>query len=339
MDNFIKMSSKDRRLAYAEVEAKMNLHDISVEKDFWVCWTLRELFSLPEIGKYLTFKGGTSLSKAWKLIERFSEDIDLVIDKSAMGIGSPEQAPSKKQRKLQLEALTDASKKWVQDKLKSTLSDRFSSILGQKVWKIEVDPDMKDGQCLLFHYPSDFSLNEIGYIRPVVKIELGARSDNWPSQEKMIQSYVTEVFPQLVTEAVFSIRVLDPERTFLEKATLLHEETFRPISKPRKLRMARHYYDLWCLIRAGVGARSIKDQELFKRVVEHRSLFFNWSWVDYSTMRQGNLRLIPLDSQISEWRGDYEAMKSEMFFGKIPSFEEILETVGRFEKEFNLMSS
>ncbi len=186
MDDFLKMSPKDRRLACLQVEERMHLQAASVEKDFWICWTLRELFALPGIGPHLTFKGGTSLSKAWKLIERFSEDIDLIVDKQTLGFAgdaSPDQAPSKKQRKLRLEALMEACRCWVQEILQPALAGRIRATLGPTGWKLEVDPNMADDQCLLFHYPGDFDPAEAGYVRPVVKIELGARSDDWPHQE------------------------------------------------------------------------------------------------------------------------------------------------------------
>jgi hypothetical protein len=314
------------------------LQAVSVEKDFWVCWTLRELFTLPEIGEHLTFKGGTSLSKAWGLIQRFSEDIDLVVDKEALGFGgddAPEKAPSKKKCRERLEALMEASRKWVQKKLQPALAKRLRSALGESNWKLEVDPDMADGQCLLFHYPSAFPPETAGYVRPVVKIELGARSDDWPHAQKTLRPYVAELFPTLVPDAAFAARVIAAERTFWEKACLLHEETFRPADKPRKLRMARHYYDLWCLLRAGVGGRALANQALFQRVAEHREIFFSHTWVDYSTHRPGTFRLLPPDHHLANWRADYQQMLGPMFFGKVPTFDEILVVVGGFEKKFN----
>jgi len=338
MNTFLKMSPKERRLACLQVEERLRLQAASVEKDFWVCWTLRELFSLTGIGPHLTFKGGTSLSKAWKLIERFSEDIDLIVDKHILGFGgdaSPDQAPSKKKRKLRLEALMDACRRWVQGTLQPALADRISDALGNSGWKLELDPDMDDGQCLLFHYPGDFAPTDAGYVRPVVKIELGARSDDWPHQGKTIQPYLAEIFPQLTTDAAFSVCVLDAERTFWEKACLLHEETFRPADKPRKLRMARHYYDLWCLITRGVAERAAKDRALFDRVAAHREIFFRWSWVDYATLYPGGLRFVPLAHQLDGWRKDYQEMRGHMFFGEVPTFDEILRVVGEFEQQFN----
>jgi len=337
MNAFLHSSPQQRKKACLELQDEMNLNAQSVEKDLWVCWALRELFTLPGIGEHLTFKGGTSLSKAWQLINRFSEDIDLIVDKSALGFGgdaAPEKAPSKKQRKARLEALMDACRQWVQGTLQPAFAVRIAAVLGDTGWRLEVDPEMPDGQCLLLHYPSAFE-NEAGYIKAIVKIELGARSDDWPHLDRPIQPYLAERFPQIMPEGPFPVRVLAAERTFWEKACLLHEETFRPADKPRKLRMARHYYDLWCLLRAGVGERALADNALFQRVAEHRGIFFRYAWVDYTTHRPGTFRLSPPAVQLANWRSDYQAMLGPMFFGDAPDFDEIMRAVSEFEKTFN----
>jgi len=338
MDHFFQLPPERRLLAFQQVDEAMGLQAASVEKDLWVCWTLRALFTLPGIGPHLTFKGGTSLSKAWKLIKRFSEDIDIVLDKTALGFGgdaAPDKAPSNKQRKARLEKLMGACRDWVQGPLFTSLAGQLRSVLGDTGWSLEVDPKMSDGQCLLFHYPSLFQTEAAGYVRPVVKIELGARSDDWPHNEIIIQPYVTEQFPALDPDGSFPVRVLTAERTFWEKACILHEETFRPADKPRKIRMARHYYDLWCLIRAGVADHALADMALFERVAEHREIFFRYTWVDYSTHKPGTFRLVPPQAQLANWRGDYEAMLGPMFFGDVPDFDEILRIAGDFEKRFN----
>ncbi|MEX2578819.1 MAG: nucleotidyl transferase AbiEii/AbiGii toxin family protein [Verrucomicrobiales bacterium] len=338
MDAFLQLSDKDRRLAFQQVESEMGLQAASVEKDFWVCWTLRELFRTPGIEGNVTFKGGTSLSKGWQLIERFSEDIDLVVSKEILGFGgndAPEAAPSKKQRRKRLDGLMDACKTWVQETLQPALMERVEAELGSLDWRLEVDPDMADGQCLLFRYPSIFERDAAGYVRPVVKIEFGARSDDWPHVDRQIQPYVIECFPKLDPDANSTVSILAPERTFWEKACLLHEETFRPEGKPRKIRMARHYYDLWCLLRAGIGEKALTDFELFQRVAEHREIFFHYSWVDYSTHRPGQFRLVPPTDHLSDWRSDYKAMQGPMFFGDSPEFDDLLKVVAQFEKTFN----
>jgi hypothetical protein len=168
-----------------------------------------------------------------------------------------------------------------------------------------------------------------------VKIELRARSDTEPCEAPRIQSYLSEAFPQIVGVDPFPVRAVAPRRTFWEKAMLLHEETFRPADKPRKMRLARHYYDLWCLIKKGVAAQAVADVGLFKRVAAHREVFFRWSWVDYGTLRPGAFRLVPTSEQVAPWRQDYQTMKTEMFFGEVPKFDEILSVVRAFEKEFN----
>ena len=338
MNAFLSLSVEERHSAYTQVEDAMKLQSFSVEKDLWVCWTLRELFTLPGIGEHLTFKGGTSLSKAWKLIQRFSEDIDLIVDKEVLGFGgdaAPDKAPSNKQRKARLESLMKSCREWVQGTLQPALAARLTDVLGPDGWKLEVDPDMPDGQCLLFHYPSVFPPNAAGYVPPQVKIELGARSDDWPHEEKSIQPYVLEHFPAFDPDGAFPVRVLAVERTFWEKACLLHEETFRPADKPRKLRMARHYYDFWCLLRAGVGERALVNTALFQRVAEHREIFFRHSWVDYSTHKPGTFRLSPPADHLPDWRRDYQDMLGPMFFGDTPTFEQMMTAASEFEKTFN----
>ena len=339
MDVFLDMSPQDRRLACTQAEERMGLQAASIEKDLCACWTLHELADLPDLGSHLTFKGGTSLSKAWRLIERFSEDIDLVVDREPFGFAgdaSPERAPSNNQRKRRIKELIDQCRRWVQDRLRPALAERIAVRVGPMgPCSLEVDPDAQDGQCLLFSYPGAFRGTEAGYVRPVVKIELGARSDDWPAEPRRLVPYLAEALPEIAPDTGFSFRTLAAERTFWEKAMLLHEETFRPADKPRKLRMARHYYDIWCLIARGVAERAAVARDLFERVAEHRQVYFNWSWVDYETLRPGSLRLLPPEEHLASWRDDYRAMSSAMFFGKVPTFEEILEGVGDFERRFN----
>jgi len=338
VNTFLQLPADRRRIFFMQVDEAMGLQAVSVEKDFWVCWTLRTLFTLPGLGEHLTFKGGTSLSKAWNLITRFSEDIDLVVDKAALGFdaeASPDQAPSNKQRRGRLEALMLASRDWVQGKLQPALAARIGTTLGESGWRLEVDPTMADGQCLLLHYPSVFGPESAGYVVPVVKIELGARSDDWPHVARIIRPYVLEHFPMIDSDSACTVSVLAAERTFWEKACLLHEETFRPADKPRKIRMARHYYDLWCLLRAGVGDRALADMALFQRVAEHREIFFRHSWVDYSTHKPGTFRLAPPDAHLAQWRNDYQEMVGPMFFGDVPDFDEMIVAASDFAVRFN----
>ncbi|MBW9264947.1 MAG: nucleotidyl transferase AbiEii/AbiGii toxin family protein [Candidatus Thiodiazotropha sp. (ex. Lucinisca nassula)] len=339
MKEFIGMSEERRRLVCTETGAQLNLFEIAVEKDFWVCWTLGKLFSLPELDKHLTFKGGTSLSKCWNLIERFSEDIDIVIDREALGFGgenAPEQAPSRKQMTKRLKALKEACQQCISDQIQPTLFESISSDLPDTLeWSLEPDLDDPDEQTLLLLYPTAFP-EQAAYLRRAVKIEMGARSDTEPVASVEITPYIREAFPELLAEPGSEVRAVRPERTFLEKAMLLHEETFRPKAKKKQRRsMARHYYDLYRMIQAGVGDESVRDLGLFHRIAMHRQVFFRYTWVDYSTLNPKELQLIPSAADLPAWQADYESMQQEMFYGDVPTFEEIMEEVAVFQNLLN----
>ncbi|MEX0324006.1 MAG: nucleotidyl transferase AbiEii/AbiGii toxin family protein [Puniceicoccaceae bacterium] len=339
MNTYISMPDERRRLVCEQTGAQTGLFDSSVEKDFWVCWILEKLFSLPDIGNGLTFKGGTSLSKGWKLIERFSEDIDIVIDRAFLGFAgdqAPDTAPSNKQTKKRLESLGQAAQTFVLDKLQPALLSAIKVDMptGQK-WLLEPDTDDPQNQSLLFHYPTVFP-DHPEYLKQVVKIEMGARSDTDPSSPVDIRSIIAEVFPALFPESTFSVRSVQPVRTFWEKAMLLHEETYRPENKKRRKRgMARHYYDLFQLIQKGVAESAAANMDLFNKIREHRRVYFKYTWMDYETLIPGKLRLIPLEEQMPDWKVDYTGMQQEMFYGDVPDFSEVLATVKAFEVKFN----
>ena len=339
MISFEQLPTEERALYLREAAVRLNMPPVIVEKDYWVCWTLRELFSLPDAGGALTFKGGTSLSKVWGLIERFSEDIDITIDRDFLGFGgdrNPETAPSTKQRNNRLKELKIACQEYVELKLLPLLEARIRSVLpAGDSWLLRMDEADVDGQTILFQYPASLQSEDGFYVQPIVKIELGARSDTWPSEAAIIKPFLVEALNTVVAPLDCSVQVLSAERTFWEKALLIHEETFRPADKPRRARMARHYYDLWCLIQKGIASKAAKDKALFDRVAAHRQVFFRLSWVDYSTVHQGNLRLMPVSGDVQAWKQDYEWMQTAMFLDDPPPFEQILDGARQFEEEFN----
>ena len=339
MKEFIALPQERRRLVCTEAGAQLGLSEFAVEKDFWVCWTLRKLFELPDWGEHLTFKGGTSLSKCWNLIERFSEDIDIVIDRGALDFGGEkavEQAPSKKQGKKRLKALKTACQQCISDRIQPALIDVISSDLREThEWTLEPDPDDRDKQTLLLSYPTAFPA-QAAYLRRAVKIEMGARSDTDPAEFVEIRPYISNAFPDLLLEPGTAVRAVRPPRTFWEKAMLLHEETFRPKANIKHRKgMARHYYDLYQLIWKGIGDQSAQDLDLFRQIVEHRRVFFHYSWFDYSTLAIGQLRLVPAEADQPAWQADYENMQGEMFYGDVPTFDEILAVVGDFQTKLN----
>jgi hypothetical protein len=297
------------------------------------------LFNLPEWGEQLTFKGGTSLSKGWKLIERFSEDIDIVIDRTALGFSgadAPDQAPSNKQTRKRLESLGDAARICVIEKIQPALYAAIESVMPANLtWSLEPDSEDPQAQSLLFKYPTAFP-DHPEYLRQVVKIEMGARSDTDQAASVAIQPIIVEVFPDLLSDSTFNVRAVLPVRTFWEKAMLLHEESYKPAEKKRRKRgMARHYYDLFQLIQSGVAEKAASDAGLFERIANHRKVYFRYGWMDYSTLAPGQLRLIPRQDQMADWRSDYTGMQQEMFYGEVPSFDEVLKRVGEFQESFN----
>ena len=334
MNQFHRLPADRLLTIYNEAPARRGLPAQSIEKDFWVCWTLRELVRLPGRGEYFTFKGGTSLAKAWKLIERFSEDVDLVIDREHLGFGGATLS-GKQQRRLKEEC-----SRRIHAELASALRARIRDLLpAGSAWTLEAatEAEDRDRQTLLFTYPTVFP-SPSGYLRRVVKLEMGARSQTVPFAVAPIQTYVAEAIPQIIADGVFQVRTVAARRTFWEKALLLHEETYRPQHPDQSVRksgLARHYYDLWRLIKLGVADQAVADQLLFAQVVAHRRVFFHYNWIDYATMRPGSLRLLPSDDQLAAWRQDYDAMRAEMFFGDAPAFDVVLAAVDEFARQFN----
>ena len=237
MDKVASLPASQRQELFSETAARMNLLPGLVEKDFWVCWTLQKLFALPEWGERLTFKGGTSLSKGWDLIKRFSEDIDIVIDRGALGFGgdnAPDRAPSKKQTHKRLDGLKKTSQHCVNETLLSLLGNSIvQDMQGTQAWQLHPDTDDPDGQTLLFDYPTVF-VDQPVYLPQLVKIEMGARSDIEPTEKIEIQPYLNDAFSDLIPKLRFPVRAVSRGRTFWEKAMLLHEETFRPPDKKRR---------------------------------------------------------------------------------------------------------
>jgi len=339
MKTLLGMDRNRRRQIFEQTAVRMNLTAVSVEKDFWVCWTLDQLFKLT-CGEHLTFKGGTSLSKAWNLIERFSEDIDITIHRDLLGFdgdNAPHAASSKSQNKKRLNALKAECEKYIAGPLFTEMDTNIASELPERdAWSLRPDPE--DSQTLLFEYPSVFP-TQAEYLHRWVKIEMGGRADGVPSDQVTIRPYIVEAFPGVFPDAKVVVRAILPIRTFWEKAMLLHEEGFRPANKQRKNSLARHYYDIYRMIHAGIGNEALADLTLFFDIAAQREQYFRYTWVDYKTYQPGQLRILPADEDISRWQTDYSSMQREMFFGEVPEFREVLEEVKIFQDKFNGLAS
>ncbi len=334
MDTLLSRTTPEqRRELFAATAARMGIGERLVEKDYWVCWMLRRLFTLPEAARHLTFKGGTSLSKAFGLIARFSEDIDLIIDRSWLGVpDAPSGSPLQWLKKIK-----KACRYKVRDELLPALDQELQTHLAGQEWKLvgEQESD-EDPRVVLFRYPTVLSPTVGGYVQAEVKMEFNARSDADPTKEATVRAYAATEFPAVLPDADIPLRCLTPERTLWEKATLLHEELCRPIEEGVRPRLSRHFYDLAQLLEGGVGERALADLALYDRVVQHRAVFFANDWMgDYSTLLAGPLILKPADDRRADWLRDYGQM-GEMFFHEAPAFDDVMAAVEAFATKFNL---
>ncbi|HNW08271.1 MAG TPA: nucleotidyl transferase AbiEii/AbiGii toxin family protein [Verrucomicrobiota bacterium] len=338
MDTILQISQRQRAELFESAALKTGMGAVILEKDFWVCWTLKELFRLPDIGEHLIFKGGTSLSKVFKVIERFSEDIDVSIDRGWLGFGGanePEAGASNKEKQRRIEALKAACQQKIASVLQPALDKAIKAKVGaDEKWSLRADDEDPDQQTLMFDYPSSFAPDTAGYIRRVVKIEMGARADHWPSETKTITPYVAEEFPRGFREPSAEVKVLSAERTFWEKATILHAEFHRPAEKPMPDRFSRHYCDFHELIRKCIGASATAKLDLLARVAQHKNLFFKTSWARYGEAAKGTLRVVPPEHRLKALRDDYARMQ-QMFFGEPPDFDKIVALLKQWESDFN----
>jgi hypothetical protein len=336
MDSVLRLTPQQRAELFQAAAQKLGFGDVVVEKDFWVCWTLQQLFALPGVGEHLIFKGGTSLSKVWRAISRFSEDIDVSLSREWLGFTGerdPEHATTGAKKRARLEELAQACAGRIRAEILPALHQRVEAAMGAAGWTIAIDAE--DEQTLRFTYPTALGEHEpAAYIRREVRIECGARSDAWPAEEKTILPYVAEAYPDAIRDAAVRLKVLSIERTFWEKATILHAEAHRAEDKATPTRFSRHYADLAALADHAGGKAALGRDDLRARVVEHKQVFFPSAWAHYETAVPGTFRLVPSESRLLALAADYRAME-EMFFGDIPPWPQIVGRLRALEAAIN----
>ena len=343
MDDVAKLRAQDRADLFAASAGKRKFSVAIVEKDFWVCWTLKRLFTLADPPAGLIFKGGTSLSKVFAAIERFSEDVDLSINRADLGFGGandPSEAPSKKKQQAGVENLTAACQALIRDDLLPKLTDAFAESLGSAPgsgWQIELDPDEEDQQTILFHYPASSrrGASETSYVRPLVRLELGARGEHWPSVEAAVQAYAAEDFPTTFKAPSCQVTVAAGERTFWEKTTILHMWFHADPEKKLGDRQSRHYYDVARLYQGDIGKAALQNTELLKAVSRHNGVYFARAWAKFDEAVPGSLSLVPPASRIAELARDYQKMREDMIFGNAPTWDEVLDVLREVERQVN----
>ena len=335
MDKVATLSDIQRGELFKETGLQRGLQAAIIEKDFWVCWTLGHIFNIEQTRDVLQFKGGTALAKVFHLIERFSEDIDLVIDYEPLGFVGPRDPMSnmsRNKRERLLSEMMTACHTYIAEKFMTILRRRFQETLGDTgKWALSVDSN--DPNTVRFRYPSA-SVGNIDYIRPDILLELGTHAELIPSGQYSVTPFAAEQFPNVFKHASCMVKAIKAHRTFWEKATILHVEHHRPMNKPMPTRHARHYYDMVMLSRSAVCENALNDFDLLRRVVEHKTKFYYADWAKYDLAVPATLSLLPTHERVRELERDYAAM-STMIFGEPPPLSEILGDLAVLERRIN----
>ncbi len=324
MDKVARLPAAERNALFSESAAQLGTTPAVIEKDFWVSWVLSRLFAQPELARLLMFKGGTSLSKAYRLIERFSEDIDLILDWRVLDVADPPVASSKTQQVKLNEAVNDKANAYIGEVLLPQVVAMLDGICSCEV---------KGGapHILMIHYPAAFPDT---YHLPYVQLEIGPLASWVPYEQKEITSYAAEAFPHVFEKTTYSVNVIRAERTFWEKATILHQEAHRATDKLLPSRHSRHYYDLARMAASPVKDAAPGDMGMLAEVVEFKQRFYPCAWARYDLAEPGTLRLVPEGAVLEAVADDYRAMAS-MMFGKPLAFDEIMKVLHALEMEIN----
>ncbi|MCY3688948.1 MAG: nucleotidyl transferase AbiEii/AbiGii toxin family protein [Gammaproteobacteria bacterium] len=334
-ESFFTLSQKDQREALEYVRAESGRPAHLLEKDIWVVWVLRTLFEA-SIGDDITFKGGTSLSKVYGIIDRFSEDIDLTYDIRKLIpdlVGDGGELPSSRSR----------AGKWtkvVRSRLPGWITKHIQPLIYNAMAKEQLKSRVELGghgnDKLLLHYPA--LTRGTGYIAPVVTLEFGGRATGEPRQ---IHEVVCDAAEHLsdVYFPTASPQVMSVARTFWEKATAAH--VFCAQGRLRGIRFARHWHDLAAIGRSEHFATAVADREVAVAVASHKGRFFvekdrGGQAIDYSMATSGHLKIVPEGRAKAALSEDYEAMLADdVMIGEALTFEELMDACAELEEQVN----
>ena len=339
MYNFVKLAKTERSQAFRIASEKLGYPAYVVEKDFWVTYILDTLFNRINHEHRILFKGGTSLSKCYKLIDRFSEDIDLSLHMADLGFKG-DKAPhivatkeSKSAAKRAVEDLKVAGEVFLEKTILVLLKEKIIEDLGSvEGWSLVLDDT--NAENLLFYYPKSLEDDEYGnkYVKPIVLIETGTKSEHLPMEEIEVHSLLEDAIVEIHSKAV--VKVLSPKRTFWEKVTLLHAENNINRVERVKERLSRHLYDIVMLGRNSIGAEAMKDLALLNTVAKHKAFYYRSNAAKYNEAKIGTLKIVPKGEILEAFRVDYEKMRS-MFSGEIIEFDVIVEELQILENKIN----
>ena len=339
--DFLALSDQDRRDVLETAARRLDTVASYVEKDFWVCVVLDAIFyRRPADHPRLLFKGGTSLSKGFGLIQRFSEDIDIVVSREDLGFGEDRDPTglkelSNKARGALFEELRSACSQYI----RGDLADWLVSMVGERARVVQDIEDYAQ-QTLLIEYPPLFPKSGTEYVQPRIKLEAGARSALEPSVTVSVHAYIEEELSELVSR-VDGIQMIVPERTFLEKLLILHgaycgyrDEHRLPADRNR---ISRHYYDVAMMSDSEVGTNAVADTELLNDVRSHNLVAFRQAWKRFEEAVPGMIGVVPPNGLREAIEQDYSAMR-DMILGKVPTFAWIMEQLEQVDKRVNTVN-
>jgi len=328
--NFLHLPLEQQLLLIRKAGDQFDISDMAIEKDFWVCWLLEKLFTLPI---KMAFKGGTSLSKAFGLIKRFSEDVDITIDYRNFNPQLNLMHMNRTQLKKIGIQLKEQLKIYISKTVLPHFREQISKIPTEKIFEITLSDE---GGALRFYYPSIIN-EQSNYLRDHVLIEFGVRNSTAPCEKYRISPYVAHIADNNVSLPTPLVDTLSPVRTFWEKATLIHVECHRDHFMKTPERLSRHWYDLFMLNQSWIGQKALSSQDIFKSVLEHKKAFFNASYTHYDDCVIGGFRLVPARSyQISLAKDFNHMVAAGMFYGDTPpTFDEIIKSLERLEAMIN----
>ena len=323
--------SPERQLELlGQASSRTGLPAMAIEKDWWVTLALKAVFQT-QWANAMVFKGGTSLSKSWGLIDRFSEDIDLVLDRAVLGYTDDLS-------KNKIKALRRDSCSFISGEFRSTLEIQLLNMgitmdLFSLTVKDTTEPD-RDPQVLVLNYVS--VMEKDPYLREAVLIEIGARSLREPAEQREVSSIISKaLLNNEIAGEPFSVLTVTPTRTFLEKIFLLHEEFSKTEDKVKSERMSRHLYDIERIMRTEYAEKALADKDLYQGIIVHREKFNVVRGLDYSKHQPESISFLPPESLLKEWEADYKAMRESMFYGESLTFRELMARLNDLQKRIN----
>jgi len=328
LSEWLRLPDETKKNIFTEISKNTGLPAVAVEKDWWVVKTLEVVFNT-EISGHTVFKGGTSLSKAWGLIERFSEDIDLALDKKFLGF-------DKEMSGSQVKKLRKHSFKYISQKYYPELEKAFHEhgLKDVELRLTEPTADDQDPLIIEVHYPG--LIEKVEYIQPRVLIEIGSRSLREPFTDRPFNTMVGEHFKgKPFADSEIRIPTVNPERTFLEKIFLLHEEFQKTVDKINVDRLSRHLYDVEKMMDTEFAVKAYSDTNLYKHLVEYRRTLTPLRGIDYANHAPDKINPVPPESLFGAWEKDYVQMQQNMIYGESLPFAKLLDRVRELKERIN----